>query len=135
MPRFRAGSVFPTLLKRRRRVDRALWAVVMQASLNRLREPSAAWRQERSRRALGESEWRCTGGGAVISGSRSPQMGYTELESLTRNGAHDFRSRNHAAINSLNATFTSYPLILLGIGQWHGYSSLTPAVILRRLAG
>ena len=31
IPRFRAGSFFPTLLEPRRRVDRALWAVVMEA--------------------------------------------------------------------------------------------------------
>ena len=31
IPRFRAGSFFPSLLEPRRRVDRALWAVVMEA--------------------------------------------------------------------------------------------------------
>ena len=31
IPRFRAGSFSPTLLEPRRRVDRALWAVVMEA--------------------------------------------------------------------------------------------------------
>jgi transposase-like protein len=31
IPRFRAGSFFPTLLEPRRRVDRPLWAVVMEA--------------------------------------------------------------------------------------------------------
>ena len=31
IPRFRTGSFFPSLLEPRRRVDRALWAVVMEA--------------------------------------------------------------------------------------------------------
>ncbi len=31
LPRFRTGSFFPSLLEPRRRVDRALWAVVMEA--------------------------------------------------------------------------------------------------------
>jgi putative transposase len=36
IPRFRAGSFFPTLLEPRRRVDRALWAVVMEAYVSGL---------------------------------------------------------------------------------------------------
>ena len=31
IPRFRTGSFFPSLLEPRRRVNRALWAVVMEA--------------------------------------------------------------------------------------------------------
>ena len=31
IPKFRAGSLFPAILEPRRRIDRALWAVVMEA--------------------------------------------------------------------------------------------------------
>jgi transposase-like protein len=34
IPRFRTGSFFPSLLEPRRRVDRALWAVVMEACVS-----------------------------------------------------------------------------------------------------
>jgi putative transposase len=34
IPRFRAGSFFPTLLEPRRRMDRALWSVVMEACVS-----------------------------------------------------------------------------------------------------
>jgi transposase-like protein len=30
-PKLRRGSFFPAVLERRRRIDRALWAVVMEA--------------------------------------------------------------------------------------------------------
>ena len=31
IPKFRQGASFPSLLERRRRIDQALWAVVMEA--------------------------------------------------------------------------------------------------------
>ena len=34
IPKLRTGSFFPSLLERRRRVDQALFAVVMEASLH-----------------------------------------------------------------------------------------------------
>jgi putative transposase len=52
IPKLRAGSFFPSLLERRRRVDQALFAVVMEAYLHGVstqgRRPGAgAWRRQR----------------------------------------------------------------------------------------
>jgi hypothetical protein len=62
IPKLRAGSFFPSLLERRRRIDQALFAVVMEAYLHsadhhgeRLREPSVQRRHRCRCPVLGRS--------------------------------------------------------------------------------
>ncbi len=107
IPKVRVGSFFPALLEPRRRVDKALWAVIMTAYIT----GTSTRKVDDLVRALGcdsgISAWRCT-----VAGSTRPSRPTAAFTAGTLIGARDGRKPSRAGSRATITPGTVAPAAL-----------------------